>query len=316
MDQSLDARFQFDEGAVAHDVDDFAGVAATDGVFRLDVGPRTRHLVLETQRDLFLLLVHLENVDLELLVDVNDLVRVVETAPRHVGDVQQAVDAAKIDERAELGDILDDTFANLARLDLAQELVLQLGAHVFEQLAARHHDVTPDVVDLENLALDGRADVVADVGQPANIDLRRVQKDVDADVDEPATLDLARHLTRDNIAFLVLLDDHFPFFLPLGLALRKNDGASLILDSVEQHLNVIADVGRLDLVIAFVVPLVDRDDPFTFVADNDDDVVAEKVGDATVNDLIDLEFLRFRGKPIFNVAVGIVAFEGGFKFGL
>ena len=59
-------------------------------------------LVLEAQRDLLLFLVHLENVDLQLLVDVDDLMRVVDAAPRHVGDVQQAVDAAEIDERAEL----------------------------------------------------------------------------------------------------------------------------------------------------------------------------------------------------------------------
>ena len=45
--------------------------------------------------------------------------------PGHVGDVQQAVDAAQIDERAEFGDVLDDALADLARLDLAEEFVLE-----------------------------------------------------------------------------------------------------------------------------------------------------------------------------------------------
>ena len=43
----------------------------------------------------------------------------VDAAPAHVGDVQQAVDAAQVDERAELGDVLDDALAELADLELA-----------------------------------------------------------------------------------------------------------------------------------------------------------------------------------------------------
>ena len=37
-----------------------------------------------------------------------------DAAPAHVGDVQQAVDAAQVDERAELGDVLDHALAELA----------------------------------------------------------------------------------------------------------------------------------------------------------------------------------------------------------
>ena len=64
----------------------------------------------------------MEDVDLELLVDLDHVVRVGDAAPAHVGDVQQAVDAAEVDERAELGDVLDDALADLARLDLGEQL--------------------------------------------------------------------------------------------------------------------------------------------------------------------------------------------------
>ena len=47
----------------------------------------------------------------------------VDAAPAHVGDVQQAVDAAQVDERAELGDVLDDALAELADFELGQQLV-------------------------------------------------------------------------------------------------------------------------------------------------------------------------------------------------
>jgi hypothetical protein len=36
--------------------------------------------------------------------------------PTHVGDVQQTIDTAEVDERAEVGDVLDDTLADSGRL--------------------------------------------------------------------------------------------------------------------------------------------------------------------------------------------------------
>ena len=244
VDQPLDARLQLDEGAVAHDVDDFAGVPAADRILVGDVGPRAGRLLLEAEGDLLLVLVHLEDVDFELLVDVDDLVRIVDAAPAHVGDVQQAVDAAEIDEGAELGDVLDDALADLARLDLAEQLLLHLLALVFEQLAAADDDVAAGLVDLEDLALDGLVDVVGDVRRPADVHLRGGQEDVDADVDEQAALDLARDQAGDDVAFLVLGDDVFPFLLPLGLAVAQDDGAGFVLDGVEQHFDLVADLRR------------------------------------------------------------------------
>ena len=129
-------------------------------------------------------------------------------------------------------------------------------ALVLDQLAAADDDVAARLVDLEDLALDGLADVVADVGGPADIDLAGRQEDVDADVDQQAALDLAGDQAGDDVAFLVLGDDVFPFLLPLGLAVAQDDGAALVLDGFEQDLDLVAGLGRHDLVGALVVPLV------------------------------------------------------------
>src|SRR5262245_30258516 len=120
VDQALDPRFELDEGAVAHDVDHLAHDAGADRVFGGDVGPRTGSLLLEPQGDALLFLVHFDDVDLELLVELDNLVRVADAAPAHVGDVEQTVDAAEVDEGAELGDVLDHALADLALLDFGQ----------------------------------------------------------------------------------------------------------------------------------------------------------------------------------------------------
>src|SRR5438874_1023850 len=73
---------------------------------------------------------------------------------------------------------------------LGEQLVLLQAAAVLDQLAAADHDVPPLLVDLEDDALDGAVDVFVDGLRPADVDLRRRQKDVDADVDQQAALDL------------------------------------------------------------------------------------------------------------------------------
>ena len=107
----------------------------------------------------------------------------------------------------------------------ASSFFFMLVALVLDQLAAADDDVAAGLVDLEDLALDGLADVVADVGRPADVDLAGGQEDVDADVDQQAALDLAGDHAGDDVAFLVLGDDVFPFLLPLGLAVAQDDGA-------------------------------------------------------------------------------------------
>ena len=83
-------------------------------------------LLLEAQRDLLAVLVDVQDHDLDLVVDLEHVAGVVDPAPAHVGDVQQAVDAAQVDERAEVGDVLDGALADLADLDLREELLLLL----------------------------------------------------------------------------------------------------------------------------------------------------------------------------------------------
>src|SRR6185503_17939845 len=107
--------------------------------------------------------IDLEDLDLHLLVEAHDFRRMVDAAPRQVGDVEQAVDAAEIDERAEVGDVLYLALDDVALLQLLEQAGLRLGALLLKEPAARDDDVHPLVVDLEDLALDRLAEELADV---------------------------------------------------------------------------------------------------------------------------------------------------------
>ena len=102
---------------------------------------------------------------------VTHLGRVVDAAPGDVGDMQQAVDAAEIDERAVVGDVLDHAVDDLAFLEVRDQLRAGLGAGLFENGAARHDDVAAAAVHLEDLERLRHAHQRGDVADRADVDL-------------------------------------------------------------------------------------------------------------------------------------------------
>ena len=95
VDQALDARLQLHEGAVVGDVGDRALEAGADRILGLDAGPRIGLQLLHAEADALRLRVDAHDLHLDGVADVDDLARMIDAAPGHVGDVQQAVDAAR-----------------------------------------------------------------------------------------------------------------------------------------------------------------------------------------------------------------------------
>src|SRR5207247_1676764 len=83
--QPFDSSLQLDEGAIAHYVDDLAGMPAADRVLFFHALPGAGCLLLETESDFLLFLVHGNDVHLQLLIDVHHFVGVGDSAPGRVG---------------------------------------------------------------------------------------------------------------------------------------------------------------------------------------------------------------------------------------
>src|SRR5215471_2613217 len=121
VDQAFDARLELDERAVVGDVGDAAMEARTKRVLRLDALPRIVQQLLHAQRDAVRLVVDLDDLDLHGLADREHLGRVVDAAPRDVGDVQKAVDAAEINECTVIGDVLDHAVDDLTLFEVLHQ---------------------------------------------------------------------------------------------------------------------------------------------------------------------------------------------------
>jgi hypothetical protein len=133
VDETLDALLDLDEGAVVLERHDLAAHHGSGRVLHLGVGPRIFHHLLEAKRHALGLGVELEHLDPDMIADLEQLGRMGHAAPRHVRDVQKAVDAAEVDEGAVLGEVLDDTLDDLAFLELLERLPLELGALLLEE---------------------------------------------------------------------------------------------------------------------------------------------------------------------------------------
>src|SRR3954468_19265933 len=102
--EAFDARLELDEGTVVRDADNLARDARADRILVGDVLPRVALELLETEADTLARPVDVEDFDFQLRTDLHELGRMRDAAPRHVGDVEQAVDATEVDECTEVGD--------------------------------------------------------------------------------------------------------------------------------------------------------------------------------------------------------------------
>src|ERR1700761_9632537 len=243
VDQAFDARLQFDERAVVGDVGDAAGEARVERILGLDALPRIVQQLLHAERDAVGLVVDLDDLDLDGLAGGEHLGRVIDPAPGDIGDVEQAVDAAEVDERTVVGDVLDDAVDHLTLFEVLHQLLALLGTGLFQNRAARHHDVAAAAIHLEDLE---RLRVVhqrSNVADRTDIDLRaRQEGDRAVEVDREAALDLVED---DAVNLLVVVEgllELAPAFLAARLVARQHGFAECVLDAIEEHFDLVADL--------------------------------------------------------------------------
>ena len=225
----------------------------------------------------------LEDDHVDLVVDLEEFRRVPDAAPRHVGDVEQAIDAAQIDERAVVGDVLDDAPQDLAFGQGLERVLLLLGVLFFEECLAREHDVAALLVDLDDAHAQFLSAQRVEVAHGAHVNLRSGQERAHADVDRQPALDPFDHAADDDLALGVGLFDLVPDLHLLGFFAREDDVAVAVFGALEQHVDDVAGLDR-DLAV-LVEELVDRDDAFGLVADVHDDFRRRDLEHRALDDL-------------------------------
>ena len=318
VDEAFDALLELDERAVVGDREDAAADLGADRVALDGVEPGVRRELLEAERDALLFLVELEDLDLDLVANVDEVAGVGETAPAHVGDVEQAVEAAHVDECAVVGEVLDDAGEDAALFEGGEGDRL-LGVLLFlEDLLAGDDDVAALLVELDDADFDLGADVAVEVADGANLDLRAGQEGLDADVDGETTLDAGDDHALDGGLGVGGLFELVPHLVTQRL-LVADEVAALRLLALDHHFDGVAD---LELGGAVVVEhLLQRNESLGLEADidhhvlvgdlddgaGDDDLFGgQRLGGVLLGSLLAVEALERLGK-VLGVVLGLAA---------
>ena len=289
MRQRFDAGLELDEGAEVGDARDAAGPHLADGVGRRRRRPRIVLQLLQAERDLLRGLVDPQHLDGDLIADGDHLAGAGEARPAHLGDVEQALDAAaEIDEGAEVlhrGDpagqdrARDDRLAQLRRLRLLLDL---------EVLAARDDEVLAAVLVLDDAEGVGLALVHRRILGAGDVDLReRAEGALAGDADLVAALDRLLDLAFDGQPGVERV---LELALGGGVAdalARQHDAAA---GRHDHRLDAVAD---RDLDVALVVlQLLDVDLGLALAADADEGHLRPEAGDDALDGLAPLEPAR------------------------
>ena len=155
----------------------------------------------------------------------NHFAGMADALPGHVGDVQQTVEAAEVDEHAVFGDVLGLALDDLAfGQGLEQSGALGV-AFFFKQHAAGNDDVAAAAVDFENTELKLLADQSVHVRNRTEVHMRTGQEGFHAaEIDGVAALDAAGDGAGDDAVLFQHFFELVEQLHTLGLVERKGDG--------------------------------------------------------------------------------------------
>ena len=238
--------------------------------------------LLQTESNTLLLLIEVEDNDVNLLVELNNLVGIVNTAPRQVCNVNQSVNTTQVYEYAVAGDILNNTLQDLTLLQLADNLLL-LGLELsLDECLVWYNYITELLVNLNNLELHGLANELVVVANGVNVDLATRQEGLDAEyVNNHTTLCAALDVTLNNFLVVESCIDAIPALAETSLLVWKNELTFLVLCVLYVNLYDVAG-----LQVGVVAEFACGDDTIALVADVYDNLFLVNRDHLAVNDLV------------------------------
>ena len=182
-----------------------------------------------------------KNVDL--VADLDDLGRILDAVPAQLGDMDHAVNAADIDERAVAGEGLDSAVVLLADLDLAPDLLLRGLALLSGDGTDGADDAAAGTVDLGDAQLDSLSDHLVQIAALGNAGLGSGNEHADAlDVDDDAALVFFGDIALDDGLVLNGRFDLFPGLAGLETLAGQADDAFAVVDMDDDRFDLVADV--------------------------------------------------------------------------
>src|SRR6185312_3591647 len=306
MDQALDTLLELDESAIVGNREHPAVDSRADWITLGGIEPWIWRQLLKSEGNALLVLIEFEDLHLNFIAHVDQIAGVGEAAPAHVGDVQQAIDSAEVDESAVIGEILngageDGVFAEV--LHGGGALVVEF---VLEDFLAADDDIASFFVELDDSDIQLLAEVAVEIAHGADFKLRAGQKCLDADVDSQPAFHSAYDSALDGSLFISCFFNGIPDAKPLR-ALVADQVAALGFLALDHDLNNVAGI-ELDGA-GMIGDLIEWDEPLRLQADINHQVLVCLLNDGAGNQLV---AVRLNGSGLGGLLT-LECFEGGGK---
>ena len=149
--QAFHSGLQFHKSAERFDADYLAGYPHAFRILDLYVFPRMGYQLFESQGDLVCLCVELNYFHFDLVADREHFGGVTYLAPAHIGDMQEAVNASKVDESAILSNIFHLSIQFGIDLELGKQLGSLFQSFLFQYLTAGKDNVPVFLIEADYL---------------------------------------------------------------------------------------------------------------------------------------------------------------------
>ena len=159
--------------------------------------------------------------------------------------MQQAVDAAQVDERAVIGQVLHHAGDHRALGQVLQRGALADLDLLFHRHLARDHHVSAAAVELDDLDRNVLSHQGVQVVHRARIGLRSRHEGLDAYVHRQPALDPPQHASGDDELLLVGLVQVVPDAQARGPRMREQHVALRLLAVVDHHIHHVAGLARV-----------------------------------------------------------------------
>src|SRR5690606_15696587 len=294
VNQAFDAVFNLNERTVVGQVGYLAEQTGALRVATCQTDPGIFAKLLDAQGDAALFLVELENLGFDVLTHLQYFGGVTDTAPCHVGDVQQAVDTAQVDKRTVVGDVLDHALDDGTFVQGLEQLFALFAHAGFQYCATRQNNVVALAIELDDLEFEGLAFVGGGVLDGTQVHQRAGQERANGvGHDSQTALHLAGDGASDELARFQCLLKLQPGRQALG-AITRQDGVAI---AVFQRINGDGnEITCFDFEFALIVQeFLEGDQGFGFEAGIDDDKVVIDAHDFSRDHLTGLHVLVLDG---------------------
>ena len=187
----------------------------------------------------------------------------------------------------------DDAGADLALLQLREEVLAHLGLGLLEPGPAGQHHVVAVLVELDDLGLELLADVRLQVAHAAHLDQRRGQEAAQADVEDQAALDdlddRCRSTTPSSSLIFSIVPQARSYWARFLDRIRRPSLSSFWRTRASISSPTLDDLVGVDVVLDG--QLARGDDALGLVADVEEDLVAVDLDDGAFDDVAVVEVL-------------------------